>query len=64
LNTNFEKLVNQFVVARAKTLSGTLITEEFFKPNECRILISAHFGVTYSGLQGLMESEVDTTPAS
>lgn len=51
-------VADPFVVARAKIRSGILITEEVLKPEGSKIPnICEHFQISYSNLQGLMETE-------
>ncbi|MBS0236132.1 MAG: DUF4411 family protein [Proteobacteria bacterium] len=47
-----------FVIAKAKILSGTVVTQEKLKPNSSKIPnICRHFGVKCIDLEALMEEE-------
>ncbi len=47
-----------FVVARAYSIGGTVVTMERFKPNAVKVPnICAHFEIPFLNLEGFMESE-------
>jgi hypothetical protein len=51
-------VADPFVIAKAKTIQGCVVTDEILKPNAAKIPnVCDHFGVAHLNLEGFMEKE-------
>ncbi len=47
-----------FIIAKAKILNATVVTEEYFKPNGAKIPnICEHFSIPFLSLEGFLQNE-------